>query len=246
MKKYLILFLLFWTSLNAVQIPRNMGKEKRFKTLVYNPNDVYQYIGYYLNQGYIEFEKGETITSVALGDAVPWLTQPSGNKLFLKPIDRFPQTTMTVFTNKRTYYFELDAQYVDDDKPDDVTFYVKFFYPGTGEDKTLVKFNVQKKRDDYPDITNLSKYNFNYEFAGDPVIAPVKVFDDGVFTYMEFQTRNAELPAVFSVNEDGYETLINFRIIDEYVVIEEVASQFTLRSGGRTVCVYNNSLFKFK
>ena len=124
-------------------------------------------------------------------------------------------------------------------------FFVKFVYP-TSNDKNIVKFNVKKQRDDYPDLTDLSKYNFNYEFAGSPAIAPIKVFDDGVFTYMEFKTDNAEIPAIFAVNEQGYETLVNFRIVEEYVVIEQVAGQLTLRSGGDVVCVYNNSLYGAK
>jgi type IV secretion system protein VirB9 len=229
---------------SAVQLPRSIGKEKRFKSYVYNPNDVYRYVGFYLNQSYIEFEKDETIQTIALGDSVPWLTTVVGNKLFLKPIDNYPQTTMTVFTNKRIYYFELDAQYADDSKPDEVLFYVKFVYP-TSSDKNIVKFNVREQRSDYPDLQDLSRYNFNYEFAGSPKIAPIKVFDDGVFTYMEFRTDNSEIPAIFSVNETGYEALVNFRVVDEYVVIEEVDAQFTLRSGTDIVCVYNNSIYKF-
>ena len=63
---------------------------------------------------------------------------------------------------------------------------------------------------------------------------------------MEFRTDNAEIPAIFAVNDQGYEALVNFRIVDEYVVIEQVSGQFTLRSGGDVVCVYNNSLYKFQ
>lgn len=242
----LILFFLFsFTQSHAVQLPRAMGKEKRFRTFVYNPNDVYRYVGYYLNQSYIEFESDETIQTISMGDPTPWLTSVLGNKLFLKPIAPYPQTTMTVFTNKREYYFELDAMDADSVDENDILFYIKFVYP-TSNDKNIVKFNVKTQRDDYPDLTDLSKYNFNYEFAGTPTIAPIKVFDDGVFTYMEFQTENAEIPAIFAVNDQGYETLVNFRIVDEYVVIEQVAGQFTLRSGGDVVCVYNNSLYGAK
>ena len=228
----------------ATQLPRSLGKEKRFKTYIYNPNDVYRYVGYYLNQAYIEFEADEVIQTISMGDPTPWLTTVVGNKLFLKPIDRYPQTNMSVFTNKRTYYFEMDAIEPDDVSEDEIPFFIKFVYP-TGDDKNIVKFNVTARRDDYPDLTDLSKYNFNYEFAGSPSIAPIKVFDDGVFTYMEFKSNNAEIPAIFTVNEQGYEALVNFRIIEEYLVIERVSAQFTLRSGGNVVCVYNNSLYKF-
>ena len=247
MKKILFTIALFFLTIGqvfAVQVPRSLGREKRFKTYVYNPNDVYRYVGYYLNQAYIEFEEGETLQTISMGDPTPWLTSVLGNKLFLKPVGSYPQTTMTIFSNKRTYYFELDAMEPDNVNPDDIPFFIKFVYPSS-DDKNIVKFNVTTRRDDYPDLTELSKYNFNYEFAGTPSIAPIKVFDDGVFTYMEFKTDNAEIPAIFAVNDQGYETLVNFRVVDEYIVIEQVAGQFTLRSGGDIVCVYNNSLYKF-
>lgn len=246
-KVFLFLFVFFigLTQSYAVQLPRALGKEKRFRTYVYNPNDVYRYVGYYLNQSYIEFEEGEVIQTISMGDPTPWLTNVLGNKLFLKPTGSYPQTTMTIFTDKRSYYFELDAMEPSSADENDILFFVKFVYP-TSNDKNIVKFNVKKQRDDYPDLTDLSKYNFNYEFAGSPAIAPIKVFDDGVFTYMEFKTDNAEIPAIFAVNEQGYETLVNFRIVDEYVVIEQVAGQLTLRSGGDVVCVYNNSLYGAK
>ena len=246
MKKllFVFIFLISLQNVYAVQLPRPLGKEKRFQTYVYNPNDVYRYIGYYYNQAYIEFEEGETPQSIAMGDTAPWMQSVNGNKLFLKPIGSYPQTTMTVFTNKRIYYFELDALRPENVNPNDIPFFIKFVYP-TSDDKNIVKFNVKKQRDDYPDLTDLSKYNFNYEFAGTPSIAPIKVFDDGVFTYMEFRNENAEIPAIFVVNDQGYEAIVNFRIVDEYLVIEQVAGQFTLRSGEDIVCVYNNSLYKF-
>lgn len=249
MKRILFIFCIIFLSrmqcLFAVQLPRPLGREKRFQTYVYNPNDVYRYVGYYYNQAYIEFEEGETPQTITMGDTVPWAQQVMGNKLFLKPVGDYPQTTMTVFTNKRIYYFELDALQPDNVDPNDIPFFIKFVYPSSN-DKNIVKFNIKKKRDDYPDLTDLSKYNFNYEFAGAPNIAPIKVFDDGVFTYMEFRNENAEIPAIFVVNDQGYEAIVNFRIVDEYLVIEQVAGQFTLRSGGDVVCVYNNSLYKFK
>lgn len=242
---FLFTFFIISSQLFAVQLPRTLGKEKRFKTYVFNQNDVYRYIGYYLNQSYIEFEDGETIQTISMGDPTPWITSVLGNKLFLKPTGTYPQTTMTIFTNKRTYYFELDALEPDNVEESEIPFYIKFVYPASN-DKNIVKFSVTKTRDDYPDLTDLTKYNFNYEFAGSPSIAPIKVFDDGVFTYMEFKTDNAEIPAIFAVNDSGYEALVNFRVVEEYIVIEQVAGQFTLRSGGDVICVYNNSLYNFK
>jgi type IV secretion system protein VirB9 len=229
----------------GVQLPRVIGKEKRFRAYIYNPNDVYKYTGYYLTQSYIEFEKGETIKSISMGDTQAWQTVVVENKLFLKPILNFAATNMTILTDKRTYHFELDAFDSLEVSEDDILFYIKFMYPEEG-DKNIVTFYASKKRNDLPDLRNLEKYNFNYEFSGSDNIAPVKVFDDGEFTYLEFRDNNSEIPAIFSVNSSGYETMVNYRIVENYVVVEQLASQLTLRSGADIVCVYNNSLYRIR
>src|SRR5690606_13624820 len=102
----------------------------------------------------------------------------------------------------------------------------------------------KKPHSDEPDMRDLSIYNFNYEFTGEPSIAPIKVFDNGEFTYLQFSNKNAELPAIFNVDSEGYESLVNFRIAGDYVVVERVSTQFTLRNGGAIVCVYNNNMIK--
>ncbi len=232
-------------SFAVVQLPRVIGAEKRFRAYVYNPNDVYRYVGHYLSQAYLEFEADEKVQTISMGDTTAWQTVVMDNKLFLKPIANYPETNMTVLTNKRTYHFELDAVEVGSVINDDVLFYVKFIYPET-DDKNIVIFNTVKNRDDMPDLSDLNKYNFNYEFSGSNRIAPIKVFDDGEFTYLEFEDKNGELPAIFAVNSDGYERLVNFRIVDNYIVIEQVTSQLTLRNGADIVCVYNNGLYRTK
>jgi type IV secretion system protein VirB9 len=228
-----------------VQLPRVIGKEKRFRAYIYNPNDVYKYVGYYLTQSYIEFEQGETIKTISMGDTAAWQTVVMENKLFLKPVLNFAATNMTIMTDKRTYHFELDAHEVSEVSEDDVLFFIKFMYPEEG-DKNIVTFYSSKKRDDLPNLGDVENYNFDYEFSGSDNIAPVKVFDDGEFTYLEFRNNNSEIPAIFAVNSSGYEMMINYRVVENYVVVEQLASQFTLRSGADVVCVYNNSLYSIR
>jgi type IV secretion system protein VirB9 len=229
----------------AVQLPRIIGSEKRFRAYIYNPNEVYRYVGHYLSQSYIEFEEGERVQTISMGDTTSWQTVVMENKLFLKPVLNFANTNMTIMTNLRTYHFELDAVEAGSVQEDDVLFYIKFMYPESG-DKNIVMFNTIKKRSDLPDLRNLDVYNFDYEFSGSENIAPVKVFDDGDFTYIQFGDSNYELPAIYMVDSGGYEALVNYRIVENYVVVEQIASQFTLRSGVDIVCIYNNNLFKIK
>ncbi|MFC1659033.1 P-type conjugative transfer protein VirB9 [Pseudomonadota bacterium] len=249
-KKFLFLFLigtiisLVSTDAFAAQTPRQTNKESKFRTYVYNPNDVYAYVGHYLYQSYIEFDEDEQIGTISMGDSTAWQIVPQQNRLFLKPIGDYPETNMTVITNNKIYHFELYARDAKGMRDKDLVYYVKFVYP-TDKDGTIVQFPT-KGEGDLPDLTDLSKYNFKYEFSGNEKIAPIKVFDDGTFTYFEFSNKNAEIPAIFIVDSDGYEGLVNFRATGDYVVVESVASQFTLRSGNDIVCVYNNAIYKYR
>lgn len=230
-------------SANAAQYPRAGGKDGRFGTYVYKPNTIYKYTGYYLIQTFIEFGKGETINTITMGDPTAWETKNMGNKLFLKPIGDYPETNMTIMTNKHIYYFELDAKEVEELGDKGIFYSVHFVYPDDN-DTTIVKFPVVREKTDLPDLSDLSKYNFDYEFAGNDNIAPVKVFDNGEFTYLEFRNKNAELPAIFLVDSQGYESLVNFRVAGNYVIVEQVANQYTLRNGPDVVCVYNNNIIR--
>jgi len=240
-----LLILLSFHNAHAIQEARVSSNESRFRTYVYNPNEIYKFTGHYIYQSYIEFENGETVNTISMGDSTAWQMVTLGNKLFLKPVSEYAETNMTLITNKRIYHFQLDAKQAKSIDDEDMIFYVKFVYPDE-EDKTIVIFNVKTEREDYPDLSDLSKYNFNYEFSGSQNIAPAKVFDDGEFTYLQFSNKNSEIPAIFLVNTSGYESLVNFRIIEEYVIVERVNSQFTLRSGEDIVCIYNNSLYRHK
>lgn len=241
----LLLALLMFFSISssfASQLPRYLGNEKKFRSYIYNPNDVYRYIGHYTYQGFIEFGNTETISTISMGDPSLWLFEHLGNRLFLKPVARDADTNMTIITNEKVYHFELTAKIATSIDDKDLVFVAKFIYPDEA-DKNILQFKKKPKSDE-PDMRNLARYNFGYEFTGEQNIAPVKVFDDGTFTYMQFSPANPEIPAIFSVDSSGFEELVNFRVAGDYIVVERVAAQFTLRSGADIVCVYNNSRLK--
>lgn len=243
MKKIIALSLvalsfIYVTAAHASQLPRFLGSERKFRSFVYNPNDVYRYVGHYNYQGFIEFEADETVSTISMGDPSLWLFEHLGNRLFLKPVgEDDSQTNMTVITNKKVYHFELMAQEARDIDDKNLIFVVKFIYPDE-KDKNIVQF-AKKSPSDEPDLRNLASYNFNYEYTGDPTIAPIRVFDNGEFTYFQFPEKSAEIPAIFNVDANGFESLVNFRSAGNYIIVERVGSQFTLRNGQEIVCVYN-------
>lgn len=245
MKKLSLLFLAFYClafAANAAQLPRYLGTEKKFRSYIYNPNDVYRYIGHYTYQGFIEFQEGETVGTISMGDPSLWLFEHLENRLFLKPVgEDNSETNMTVITNKHVYHFELMAREASGIGDKDLIFVAKFVYPDE-KDKNIVQF-AKAAVSDEPDMRDLSIYNFNYQYTGEAMIAPMKVFDNGEFTYFEFSKRNAEIPAIFTVDADGFESLINFRSAGSYIIVERVSPQFTLRNGSDIVCVYNTALY---
>lgn len=230
------------SSANASQQPRYLGAEKKFRSFIYNPNDVYHYTGHYTYQGFIEFEAGESINTISMGDPSLWLFEHLQNRLFLKPVgEDSSETNMTVITNKKIYHFELTAREASGIDDENLIFVVKFSYPDEG-DRNIVEFPKVGVSDE-PDMRNLSIYNFSYQYTGDPSIAPVKVFDNGEFTYFQFAEKSAEIPAIFTVDGAGFESLVNFRAAGNYIIVERTAPQFTLRNGPDIVCVYNSTMY---
>jgi type IV secretion system protein VirB9 len=78
------------------------------------------------------------------------------------------------------------------------------------------------------------------EGAGSEDIVPVLVFDDGRFTYMRFP-GNREVPAVFHVQGDGSETLVNARMEDDLLMVDRVSRRLVLRAGEAVVGLWNEA-----
>lgn len=233
----LILCMLTLEMANAGSIPRAVGGEKRIKLINYTPNTVFQLIGHYEFQTIVEFGMDETIETISMGTPTPWQILPSANRLFIKPIEDEATTNMTVITNKRTYFFEMIAQEATSLYDENLSFMIKFVYPE--------QYNAAVKQvtpTSGPDLTKPEKFNFKYSISGAARdIEPTQVFDDGEFTYFKFRDINAELPAIFLVDNQNQEGLVNFRFENGYVVIERVAAKFTLRHGPDVICVFNES-----
>ncbi len=223
---------------HALQEPRPIATDSRIRTLRYSPNEVYQFIGHYGYQSAIEFGDDEKIQTVSVGDSLAWMVNPAGNRLFLKPIEQNALTNMTVITDKYSYLFELHAEETQDIRASDMVFVVRFIYPQTDTaalDYTQFEAMPDLKKD-------ADKFNFSYTIRGSKVIEPIRIFDDGNFTYFEFRDKNAELPAFFTVDSTNNEQLLNFRKRGDYIVVERVAARFTLRRGPEILCVYNEKM----
>ncbi len=236
-----VVFLVICRTAFSVIEPRAMASDSRIKVITYSKDSIFKYIGYYNYQAAIELEKEEEVVSISMGDTTAWQIVPSGNLIFIKPIEENATTNMTLITNKRVYLFELYAEYTNQIRDPNITFVLKFLY----NNDTLNEL-LSHKSDNIINFDRPEELNFLYSISGDEEIAPIKIFDDGDFTYLQFRNRNSQVPAMYSVGDDLKESIVNFKIDPKnfkLITIERVFKKLVLRLGDKIVCIYNEAYF---
>jgi type IV secretion system protein VirB9 len=225
--------------------------DSRIRTIVYNPNEVFQLKFHYGFQSFIEFAPDEEIEIISLGEAFPWKITPIGKRIFIRPIQIDVTTNMTIITTKRTYQFEITGLAFNEKANEDLVYSIRFFYPEKEIKKPKAVINVGNQwntinvKDGFA-LTNIERgdvINFNYTMAGTAKnIIPIKVFDDGKITYFQFPKNNLIIPTFSIVDIYGKETKLNYYIDGDYVAVNAVGIQFALRNGKDLLCIFNNSV----
>ena len=221
---------------HATRESKPIQVDHRVRVVVYQPDQVYKFTGHYRFASQIEFAPDEEIKTISMGDSTAWMLNPSGFRLFVKPLEQDATTNMTVITNMHTYLFELHAKETDDIDDKDMVFIMRFIYPDSGGASTVSHFlDSIPTPESEPEL-----YNTNYTISGSEIISPIRIFDDGMFTYFQFKNKNADVPAFYMADDHGEESIINYRTRGDYIVVERVAKKFTLRHGTDIVCVFND------
>jgi len=248
MKKFLLTTAIALTLASPVmagKTPRPGSADARVKTITYHDTDVYRLTAHYGFSTVIEFNPSENIETISLGDSAAWQTiKPGrGNLLFIKPLEQNASTNMTVITNERIYTFELTAKSAQSHRSKHLSFRIKFIYPelidmelaNIGKSKNN-GFNPKKFK---PTSVAPENWNLKYSYSGSKSLRPVRAFDDGIFTYLQF-SKTGKTPAVFSVDKDGNESIVNYSMRGKYLVVESLSRQFTLRDGDYVTCIFND------
>jgi type IV secretion system protein VirB9 len=242
MKKMMILMILALMAsgqAQAVNKPVDHTNDKRVKTISYRANDIIPVNASLKHVTHIDLGEGNLITDIEAGDTESWLfsTTAAGDGVFIKPVVEDAKTNLTIITDKRKYYFDIRRSEWSS------TYRVRFTYPEDEFAKVQSKLDAQKKKtvQNSLEIDRVAPedWNFSYLLEGDKTTAPVNMFDDGVFTYLEFGKR--DIPAIFSVDSMKNESVVNFHRSGRYVVLEGVFKQLTMRSGVDSTCVFNKS-----
>lgn len=218
----------FCSATYSANVPRSVAADHHVKLVQYDPHNVVLLKGHYGYQTQISFAPNEIIQNVAIGDSMAWLAVPVHHHLFVKPVTE-STTNMAVLTNRHSYNFELDSS----SKQDGATYQLTFTYP---EDHYAEANTVNTAITFDPD-----KLNWRYSFTGFRSLAPIAAFDNGQFTYFKFKHDGmSHLPSVFIVDKHRHESLVNYHMQGEYMVINHVAKQFTLRDGDYITSIYND------
>ncbi|WP_426000494.1 TrbG/VirB9 family P-type conjugative transfer protein [Caulobacter sp. DWR1-3-2b1] len=213
--------------------PRPGLIDPRIRTVAYNPDRIVRLTGYFGLQTMLEFAADERIENVSIGDALGWQVTPNkkANLLFLKPLDRVAATNMTVVTDRRRYVFDLIVA-PPKASTRDLAYVVRFQVPTP----VMVSTAPPQPAPAAPIVRNSA-----YSLQGPLSIQPTRVFDDGRATYFAWPPQ-ADLPAVFVVGADGVEGLANAVVRDGYLVVDQLAPRFVLRSGSLSATVVNSAV----
>lgn len=252
MAKLGLIYFIFNTNILAEQEPVPLTADARVRTVNYHKDNVVKLYSHYLFPTVIQFADYEKIIGVFPGDASAWKIIRAGNRLIVKPIKlgQDIHTNLYVVTSSgRDYHFTLIGNYTKNPKDQKMIYKLKFVY----QDDLEQEAKLQQRKQDRISKSMIrqghnakapSLWNLNYSYSGNKSILPIRVFDDGDFTYFEFR-RNQEIPAIFYVHPDRRESLVNFRSEGRYQVVERIGGQFTLRAGkGVVACIFNEPFLK--
>lgn len=196
----------------------------------YAPGALYEI---YAAPGFVStvlLEPGEAIVTIAAGDTTRWLVEEAiagdvGEPralLLLKPTRAGIRTNIVLVTDRRTYLIEAVAI----------------------EGRTYSAQTAWRYADDRADqnasgvnIDSLERLNFRYRIqtvrGPAPRWRPVRVFDDGRRTYVEFplDLGVGEAPPLF-LADGGDVALLNYRVIGNRYVVDRLFEVAELRLGG--------------
>jgi len=221
-----------WTM--AAVLPQPQGPDPRIRAAGYDAGQVYSLHGVVGYQIDIQFDRDESFVGLAAGDIEGLSFVAQGSHLFLKPRAASVQTNLTVITSSRQYQFEYQA-----DLPGsaaarrDVMYVVRFTYPPRPAVPAQLSLDHQ-----FTAGAAARSRNLDYWACGSDDLRPRAAWDDGVQTHLDFGPR-AEMPAIFVRNDDGSESLLNFSVEGEEVVIHRIAHRLVLRRGALTACILN-------
>ena len=184
----------------------------------------------------LALQPGEELLAVAAGDTVRWVigdttSGAAGSKrthILVKPFSAGLSTNLVITTDRRTYHLLLAST------PAAAMVAVSWTYPQ--DDLIALKRAEAERRAAAPVATGIApeSLHFDYAITGDrPAWRPLRAFDDGRQTFIEFPASLAtgEAPPLFLVDSKGTAQLVNYRLQGRFYVVDRLFDAAELRLG---------------
>ncbi|HVT87711.1 MAG TPA: P-type conjugative transfer protein TrbG [Tepidisphaeraceae bacterium] len=190
----------------------------------------------------IALEPGERLVSTSAGDTTRWLvesveTGDSERKqtlLLVKPRKPLLQTNLVITTDRRVYSLDLTSVA-------EPVYHTMIAWNYPLGDLVMIRKEVAAQQDAKAavvgDVMDLSRMNFNYliltQKKNVPPWTPLRAFDDGQKTYIQFPPKLGvtEAPPLFVLGANGDAQIVNYRIRGDYYVIDRLIDRAELRLG---------------
>ena len=225
----------------AEAVPQGSARDSRILTAEYHPDQVYRIRSQIGRAVMVQLEADERLSgdaALGMGDADAWKVAVRGNNIIFKPQAASPQTNMLLSTNKRSYAFSLTMGAGKANQA--ATYILRFTYPDSinrqqtlAAEKQAQAMSVLQQAGSGADGRNT-----DYWAYGHRALAPTAAWDNGRFTYLQFNNGKG-LPVVYKIMPDGTETLLNSHLEGDTVVIHETAKKFVLRLGKSVLAIEN-------
>jgi type IV secretion system protein VirB9 len=185
----------------------------------------------------IMLQEGETLVGngpVAAGDTVRWIigdtesgTGPTRRvQIIVKPTRPDLTTNLIINTDRRTYLLELrstERTYMAS---------VSWQYP----QDALIALRRQNATAPAEQGLDLARLRFRYDIEGDsPAWRPLRAFDDGRQVFIEFPRGigQGEMPPLFVIGPEGEGQLVNYRVRQNFMIVDRLFAAAELRLGDR-------------
>jgi len=187
----------------------------------------------------ITLRPGEKLISKAAGDTVRWVlgetVEGAGPTqqvvVMVKPLHGGLRTNIILTTDQRTYLLDAVSR-----EGDAYTSVIAWNYPQEEMKDAQAALAVQAQAT--PVATPVERLNFNYQVQAvhmrhAPRWQPLRVFDDGQKTYIQFPANlgSSEAPPLFLVGPKDQAQLVNYRLLGGYYVVDRLIDVAELRLG---------------
>lgn len=193
----------------------------------------------------ITLRPGEKLISKAAGDTIRWVlgetVQGAGASqqviVMVKPIRGNLRTNIILTTDQRTYL--LDARSYEGDT---YTSVISWNYPQE-EMRDAQAARAAEAQSVVASGLAIDSLHFGYDVRAihsrKPSWQPIRVFDDGLKTYIQFPTNMAatQAPPLFLIGSDKQVQLVNYRYLNGYYIVDRLIDVAELRLGEKNQTV---------